>query len=529
MENFVKNSIKAIKKETIYKIVIATSILLIALFMIYANSLHIINKQLIRNNVYIDNINISKLTKQQAYIKIQETKDINLKNASITFIYKDYTKSISISNLFYLNNTNLVIEQAYNLGRDKNKLKNILNYFIKTTPTYLSSITTTNTTIIDNIVNDISTDIDTPIDNSFIKVFTDRVIVHIGSSSYTVNKTLLKNKIISQLDNNNYKDIKVDVLSKFPFTVTTDKICELVEYNIAYYKNDNSVSITNCELNKKVDSKYIDYLLTKYIDFTIDIEINQNILKNNFDDQLTSYATSLPVTSTNEFNRSVNIALAANKIDKTILYPGDVFSYNQIVGQRTSSKGYKTAHVYVNGKIVDGIGGGICQVSTTLYNAVLNIGLEVIERHYHQFTVDYANLGQDAAISYGYQDFKFKNTTSHPIKIECVINDVLNDTYTSEIIIEKQILTCNILGVDENTNTTYKYRYNILSERPYETIIQYDASYKHGYINIIQQGHYGYSIETIKETYINNIKSHEQVISYSYYKPYPQIEIHGNS
>ena len=82
------------------------------------------------------------------------------------------------------------------------------------------------------------------------------------------------------------------------------------------------------------------------------------------------------------------------------------------MGPRTPQKGYKIAHVYVQGQIRDGTGGGVCQVSTTLYNAVLRANLQVNERHNHMFTVGYVPLGTDAAVSYGYADLKFTNTSA---------------------------------------------------------------------------------------------------------------------
>ena len=99
------------------------------------------------------------------------------------------------------------------------------------------------------------------------------------------------------------------------------------------------------------------------------------------------------------------------------------FSYNKIVGERTIQAGYKEAPIYVSGKVVDGLGGGICQITTTLYNAALYANLEILERSNHQFIPSYSNASRDATVVYGAIDFKFKNNRNYPIKITCSVSN----------------------------------------------------------------------------------------------------------
>ena len=103
-----------------------------------------------------------------------------------------------------------------------------------------------------------------------------------------------------------------------------------------------------------------------------------------------------------------------------MLKKGEVFSYNNILGERTEARGYSGAKVYAGGEVVDGLGGGICQVSSTLYNAVLFADLNVVSRTCHSLPVAYVPLGRDATVSYGAIDFKFKNPYDDPIKISAV-------------------------------------------------------------------------------------------------------------
>ena len=117
-------------------------------------------------------------------------------------------------------------------------------------------------------------------------------------------------------------------------------------------------------------------------------------------------------------NRNTNLAVGCNYINGTILAPGEVFSANVELGSQTAAGGYKMAGVYNNGKVEQGMAGGVCQVTTTLYNAALMAELEIVERHPHSMTVGYVPLGRDAAVAGNYKDLKFRNNTEYPIMIE---------------------------------------------------------------------------------------------------------------
>jgi len=127
-----------------------------------------------------------------------------------------------------------------------------------------------------------------------------------------------------------------------------------------------------------------------------------------------SYRTSIGGSS----NRVKNIRVAAKSINNTLVLPGETFSFNQVVGPRTEERGYKGAPVIMNGVIVTGIGGGVCQVSSTLYNAVQKADLEVVERYPHSKRVRYVPPGQDAAVAWNSLDFKFNNQYSLPVIIK---------------------------------------------------------------------------------------------------------------
>ena len=137
-----------------------------------------------------------------------------------------------------------------------------------------------------------------------------------------------------------------------------------------------------------------------------------------FQDVLGSVSTN----HTNDSNRNTNLKLACRALNGKLVRPGETFSYNKTLGERTAEKGYKAAGAYAGNKTVQTIGGGICQVSSSLYYACLKADLEIVERTAHGFTVSYMPLGMDATVSWGTLDFKFKNNTEYPIRIEAWVS-----------------------------------------------------------------------------------------------------------
>jgi len=145
------------------------------------------------------------------------------------------------------------------------------------------------------------------------------------------------------------------------------------------------------------------------------------------DSIISSFTTSF---NPGKHERTHNLSLASHAIDGTVLMPGQVFSYNDTVGPRLVSRGYQTAQIYVKGKLEDGLGGGICQVSTTLYNSVLLAGLRVKERSPHAQVVPYVPPGRDATVAYGHRDFRFINSNSTPI---CVVSKIRGNRLTVQL------------------------------------------------------------------------------------------------
>ena len=135
---------------------------------------------------------------------------------------------------------------------------------------------------------------------------------------------------------------------------------------------------------------------------------------------LGSFATEF---NPKEKNRSHNIALASEKINGHVVAPQETFSYNETVGPTGRSRGYKRSTIFIKGEMFKGYGGGVCQVSSTLYNAAANAGMTILERHDHSKPVPYVETGKDAATSYGGIDFKFKNEQPYSVQINAQAED----------------------------------------------------------------------------------------------------------
>lgn len=171
---------------------------------------------------------------------------------------------------------------------------------------------------------------------------------------------------------------------------------------------------------KELPNQWADFSST--IDILLPIEETEpNIKASDLQGmgELSTYTTQF---KTYEINRSSNLRLAATAINGHMVPPGAVFSFNDTVGERTVKSGYSEAKVIVGNRFEPGLGGGVCQVSSTLYNSVLLAGMEIVERHNHGLAITYVPMGLDATVSYGVQDFQFKNITASPIYMRAVTN-----------------------------------------------------------------------------------------------------------
>ena len=222
-------------------------------------------------------------------------------------------------------------------------------------------------------------------------------------------------------------------------------------------------------------------------------------------DMLTKFHT---VFNENDKNRNQNIKLASGLINLTMLAPGEVFSFNQVVGRATAERGFKEAPIIVGGQFVPGIGGGICQVSSTLYNAALLSSMEIVERANHGRAVGYLPVGRDATISYGYLDLKFKNTRSDHVLISSRVegNKLVMRFFGNPVPEERvEIVTSDVVKIEPEIKTEVK------------------KDMKPGEKELVQTGSPGYRVTVWRIIYKGEEEIQRERLSRDYYKPAPAI------
>lgn len=231
-------------------------------------------------------------------------------------------------------------------------------------------------------------------------------------------------------------------------------------------------------------------------------------------DVIGSYKTSF---SSSSKDRSGNVTNGTNLVDGTVLYPGEQFSMYETVSPFTEENGYFLAGSYSNGMVVESFGGGICQVSSTLYNAVLRAELEVVERYNHSMIVSYVDLSSDAAISGTSKDFKFKNNKDYPIYIE---------GYTTS---DKQVIF-NIYGIEDRpANREVTFESVKLSETVLDTErVVADSSMPLGSISV-QSPHTGYEGELWKVVKVDGVETERTQVNRSVYHASPKTASVGTA
>lgn len=245
--------------------------------------------------------------------------------------------------------------------------------------------------------------------NDFLMPITDLPIIDTGKY----------NKFLERIDN---------IVSKEPKDAGLDKSGNIIPEQVGYKL-----------YRKKFEKQFYSYFFKPG---PIKIEIPRLLIYPRVDSELLGNIRTKRigryVTSFNLGNkeRTNNIKLATNAINNTVIFPGEKFSFNKVVGRRTSGKGYLKAPVIIRGELSEDIGGGICQVSSTLFNAVDNAGLQIIQRFSHSRKVTYIPPGRDATVSWYGPDFVFKNKYNQPILIQAktIGNKLIIKLFSSDVI-----------------------------------------------------------------------------------------------
>lgn len=431
-----KNSSKKIISNISILIIflIATLLLAFSVFTVYNTT-----SEKIANGVFIKGVDVSGLTKESAlntintFIKEHSSDEVILK-------HNDYKSSISLSQINASFDVQSAVNTAYSINKNDNFFKNSFSALkLLFIPTNIEPNFTYDKKQLEETLNGISPNLpDTIIESSYY-IEGNTLIVTKGRTGNIVNVNEMKLFIENQIYNLNFKgkELNIITITKSPTPINLDEIykelhkdpkdAHFTQNPYALFPSENGMDfgIPLAEAKAQLEQEQTESHIPLKVLYP---NVTTNMIGNEaFPNVLSSFSTRYVANP----NRTTNLILASNKIDGMVLMPGETFSYNKIVGERTISEGYREAAIFVNGKTVDGLGGGICQVSTTLYEAALYANLEIIERRNHQLVPSYIGPGLDATVVYGLTDFKFKNNRNYPIKI---ISSVSNGLCTFQIL-----------------------------------------------------------------------------------------------
>ena len=428
-EEHLKKNKKSSKKTFIISLILG--FILVILLAISIFSIYNINNEKIINGLKINNIDFSNKTIQEAekmledYINLKKNEDIIFTNNENEIKIKPEEAGI----IFYPKET---IENAFEIGRSDNFLMNDLE--VLKTMIYGRNIDLQfeiDEQILNKFVIGINENLEDAVKQPSYYIEGSELIINSGKAGKAVDKQALKNMILDKISNTekDNEKIQIPIINSKPEKIDIEKIYKEI------YREPKDAFVTK--------EPYEFHAHVEGIDLAITIDEAKNILKEEkeqykipikiikpnitndllgdeaFPDKLGSYSTNF---STANVNRSTNIRISVDKINNKVLMPGEEFSYNNAIGPTTPEAGYKPGAAYIGGKVVTDYGGGVCQTSSTLYNAALLSNLEITSRTSHYYQSDYVPIGRDATVYAPSLDFKFKNNRDYPIKIKASVD-----------------------------------------------------------------------------------------------------------
>lgn len=444
----VKASKKIAKKQKNIMIVIAAFVVIgAAALSAYSLSIKGVVKEL-ENKIYpgvtVQDVDLGGMTKEEAKDKLSETFETAINTKKLPIIIEDKQYELIYSDIMPKYDIDGTVEQAYKFGKENGVFKKYRA--IKNT---------------DNEKSQIS--LGFSYDEEKLKVYEEKLQKNVTQPAKDATISIEKDKIV----------VKAGIEGK---TINLDELDNQLKDNI-----NGELNSTN---NVTVDLETTEPRVTK-----------EDLSK--IKDVMSTFSSSY---GTSAAGRSNNIEIATKAINGTVVMPGETFSFNDIVGPRTIERGYQEAGTYVGNKVEPGIGGGICQVSTAIYRAAMKANLRSVERTNHSMAVGYAQPGLDATVSYGYLDYKFKNTYDFPIYIQ-------GSTVG-------KVLTYHIYGDTSALNgKTYDMANEILQTIPPETKVVSDSTLPEGKEVSEGTGMTGYKARSYQVTYENKVEVKRDVVS----------------
>jgi len=481
---------------------------------LFAYFLYVFNYEAIYPGVKISGLSVQKLKKDAAINTIRDKFPYD--GQSIAFEYNKNTFSLLLNESGVGFDYKKSVDNAYSYGRKGNifvRLKDIISSYTKgaNIPLELSiDINKLERVMKDNLADFVSKNTENK-----IELNSDRISVTNGKEGMGIDMAYLLSEIRSNLSHYDLytpNNVKISMIKPKHISYETLKnLFEAEKKDFEYYQKNGHFLYTPSTVGVSIDKELCESILknnsTNDLPYEIPVKLtypqkNIRYFSDNYIiDTLGSFST---VYNNANIPRSENIRIAASKINGCLIEPGGVFSFNKVVGKRDEQSGFKTAKVYQSGEVVDGVGGGICQVSSTLFNAVLFAVLEIVKRTNHSMPVTYVAVGRDATVSYDYIDFAFKNNKSYPIRIDCFADN--------------GNITCSVMGINED-NKVVEITTEIIKRIPYGTKTKKTSSLYEGKTKVLKAGQEGVRVNTYKTVSINGVKMERQWVCESYYAP----------
>lgn len=490
-----KNNKKTIKsmsetknKKWIIPSIILILIISIAFFSTIFALVNIGNSKII-SGISISGIDVSGLTREEAIAKMQTIYE-SKKEKEIEVKYEEYETTLNPTLMEVNYEIEKAVDEAYLFGRQNNIFIN--NYEILFSLIGKKNIDvnmTLNEDVAKQTIEDIGVKLPGVVIESSYSIEEDELIITKGKEGIYIDTEDMLKKVKENLNNIEINEdyITIPVKTKKPEEIDIEKIHEEIytEAKDAYYTKDpftiypevEGIDFDVEEAKKLLAEEKEEYVIKLKVTKP-KITINQ-IGSEAFPDQISTFTTRYDSSDT---DRTTNLIIACQKINGKVILAGETFSYNKALGPRTAAAGYKNGKIYSGGKVVDGIGGGICQISSTLYNTVLMANLEIVERRNHQFVTSYLPAGRDATVVYGMTDFKFKNTRQYPIRIQASA--------------QNGIARISIYGIKQEQEYTFSFNTKTIASIPYTTKYEEDPTKAVGTESVIQKGVNGLKTET---------------------------------
>lgn len=383
-------------------------------------------KDTVANNVMVENLDVSGLTYDDTLAAVEAT--YLFENRDLTIECNGQTRTLDGGKLELRATPEATAQKAFNYGKSGNIFKDGLTAIrLLFNKKVIVPVADINHDVLNNELGDFGIEVCGQLNQVSVDFTDTDAVVTPGTPGFDYNTDTAREQILDAISNEKFDNIHVTLNSVQPDKVNADYIDTAIYKDAAdaYYDyNGNEVMVIAEIYGRYCNRDNINAVLDK-INTPNGEKVSipyQTVVPNVFSADLSSklFSSTLGSYSTSYAdggNRGKNVARAAELINGKVLKPGEVFSFNDTVGDRTKENGFYEAPEYAAGQSVIGIGGGTCQVSSTLYSAVLYADMGIVARTEHMMKVGYMPAGQDATVAYGSIDFKFKNTSDYPIKI----------------------------------------------------------------------------------------------------------------